>query len=206
MTTRGSGFSRLQVDERRQALLECGRRLFSERPYDELSMAMIARDAGISKALLYHYFPSKQAYFVATMEEAAQQLADRVRPDSGSPPPEQLAAALSAWLAWVDDNREAYGKLLQSANGVAEVREIVENVREAAIAMILERLADGEASAPEVRAAVAGWLWFMDGVCLDWVRRDQLDRQTVRDLLLGALPGALEAAGHPALATRIRQA
>ena len=57
----------------------------SARPYDELSMALIAREAGISKALLYHYFPSKQAYFIATMEEAAMQLAERVRPDAGAP-------------------------------------------------------------------------------------------------------------------------
>lgn len=205
MTTRGTGFSRLQVDERRRALLETGRGLFSALPYDELSMAAIAREAGISKALLYHYFPSKQAYFIATMEEAAGELAQRVRPDEQDPPSEQLATALGVWLDWVDSNREAYAKLLQSANGVAEVREIVEEVRERTIATILARLAGGERTAPEVRAAVCGWLGFLDGVCLDWVRRDQIDRETVRDLVLGALPGALEAAGHPALATRIRQ-
>jgi AcrR family transcriptional regulator len=34
-------------------------------------MAAIARAAGISKALLYHYFPSKQAYFVATLQQGA---------------------------------------------------------------------------------------------------------------------------------------
>ena len=45
-------------------------------------MARIAREAGISKALLYHYFPSKQAYFAATLEEKAAELAsaDRARP------------------------------------------------------------------------------------------------------------------------------
>ena len=40
-------------------------------------MAAIAREAGISKALLYHYFPSKQAFFVATLEQAAAELAER---------------------------------------------------------------------------------------------------------------------------------
>ena len=34
-------------------------------------LARIAREAGISKALLYHYFPSKQAYFSATLQAAA---------------------------------------------------------------------------------------------------------------------------------------
>ena len=206
MTTRGTGFSRLQVDERRRELLETGRSLFSTRPYDELSMATIAREAGISKALLYHYFPSKQAYFIATMEEAAGELAQRVRPDESDPPGAQLATALGAWLDWIDSNREPYAKLLQSANGAAEVREIIEQVREQTVGLILDRLADGERTAPEVRAAVCGWLGFLDAVCLDWVRRDGIDRATVQDLVLAVLPAALEATGHPALATRIKQA
>ena len=56
-------YTRLDVDERRRRLLAFGAELFARHAYDELSMARIAREAGISKALLYHYFPSKQAYF-----------------------------------------------------------------------------------------------------------------------------------------------
>src|SRR5215217_5729002 len=70
----GPAYTRLGVDERRRRLLELGTRLFARFSYDELSMARIAREAGISKALLYHYFPSKQAYFTATLEEKAAEL------------------------------------------------------------------------------------------------------------------------------------
>jgi AcrR family transcriptional regulator len=203
MTSTAPGFSRLGVDERRKALLECGRELFTTRPYDELSMSAIAREAGISKALLYHYFPSKQAFFLATMQDAAMELADRVRPDPSDPPREQLDHALRAWLQWVDDHREAYHKVLRSASGVAEVREIVDGVRDATASMICERLLAGGQSTPGLRAAVSGWLWLMDGVCLDWVRHGDLDRDHVHAMLVGALPGLLEAAGHPELAARL---
>jgi AcrR family transcriptional regulator len=64
-------YTRLDVEERRRRLLELGADLFARHGYDELSMAAIAREAGISKALLYHYFPSKQAYFTATLEQGA---------------------------------------------------------------------------------------------------------------------------------------
>src|SRR4051794_13898071 len=74
-------YTRLDVDERRRRLLEQGAELFERHSYDELSMAQIARAAGISKALLYHYFPSKQAYFAATLEQAAGELAAAVEPD-----------------------------------------------------------------------------------------------------------------------------
>ncbi len=66
---------RMHVDERRRRLLELGAELFARHSFDELSMSRIAREAGISKALLYHYFPSKQAYFQATVEQAAAELA-----------------------------------------------------------------------------------------------------------------------------------
>lgn len=195
---------RLGVEERRRALLECGRKLFSLHPYDELSMAMIAKEAGISKALLYHYFPSKQAFFIATMETAAHALAQRVRPDPAAAPRDQLDHALGSWLEWVDANRDAYGKLVRSANGVAEVREIVDGVRDATAGLILDRLLDGTGTVePGLRAAVSGWLWFMDGVCVDWVHHGDLDRDAVHRLLVESLPGALRAAGEPALADRL---
>jgi AcrR family transcriptional regulator len=55
-------YRRLQPEERRQRLLERGAELFAVHSYDELSMREIARAAGISKPLLYHYFPSKRAF------------------------------------------------------------------------------------------------------------------------------------------------
>lgn len=200
MTTTGRGFQRMSVDDRRDLLLEQGRRLFTTHAYDELSMATIAGEAGISKALLYHYFPSKQAYFVATLSDAATELADRIRPDGGRPPRDQLESALDVWLGWVDDNGEAYCKLLRAASGASEVRDIVDGVRDATAAAIAERLLDGAASDPSVRNVTHGWLWFMDGVCLDWVRYRDLDRDHVRQVLLDALPCALAAGGRTDLA------
>ncbi len=203
MTTSARGFQRLSVDERRARLLEQGRRMFTAHPYDELSMAAIAREAGISKALLYHYFPSKQAYFVATLQDAATRLADRVRPDDTAPPRAQLESALDAWLSWVDENGEPYAKLMRAATSVAEVRELVDGVRDATAALIADRLDAGAASDPPVRNAANGWLWFIDGVCLDWVTHRDLGRTHVRNVLLDALPCALIAAGRPHLAELI---
>ncbi len=81
-----AGYTRLQVDERRRQLLEFGAELFTRHAFDELSMAAIAREAGVSKALLYHYFPSKADFFEATLRQAADELAARTDPDPDLPP------------------------------------------------------------------------------------------------------------------------
>jgi AcrR family transcriptional regulator len=186
-------YTRLENDERRRRLLELGTRLFTEHAYDEISMSRIAREAGISKALLYHYFPSKQEYFMATLAGGAEELRARVEPDPALPPAQALASALDAYLAWIEDNSEAYAKLFRSAAGVPEVRALVDGVRAGTAARILDGL--GGAANPQARTAVQGWLWFMDGACLDWIAHRDLTRAELHGLLLGTLAGALLAAG-----------
>ena len=186
-------YTRLENDERRRRLLELGTRLFTEHAYDEISMAQIAREAGISKALLYHYFPSKQDYFMATLAGGAQELRARVEPDPALPPTQALMDALDAYLAWIEDNADAYVKLFRSAAGVPEVRDLVEAVRDETAARILDGL--GATANVRARTAVRGWLWFMDGACLDWIAHRDLTRAELHGLLLGTLGGALVAAG-----------
>jgi AcrR family transcriptional regulator len=190
----GPAYTRLDVDERRRRLLALGAELFARHAYDELSMATIAREAGISKALLYHYFPGKQAYFAATLEEKASELAALTEPDPSLPPLEQLTRSLAAFLDWVGDNREAYGKLVRSAAAIPEVREVVDRVRDATSERILAGIAAG-APPPALRTAVRAWLWFMDGAILDWVEHGDLTREQLQGLLLGTLLGAVTAAG-----------
>ncbi len=192
-------YTRLDVDERRRRLLELGADLFARFSYDELSMARIAQEAGISKALLYHYFPGKQAYFTATLEEKATELVGLVEPDPSLPPLEQLTAGLDAFLGWVEDNRGAYGKLVRSAAAIPEVRELVDRVREATSQRILDGLSPGAPPSPPLRAAVRAWLWFMDGAIVDWAEHGDLTRDELRGLLLGTLLGAVTAAGEGAL-------
>ena len=198
----GPAYTRLDVDERRRRLLELGAGLFARHAYDELTMATIAREAGISKALLYHYFPSKQAYFAATLEEKAAELAVLTATDPALPPGEQLASSLDAFLGWVEDDRRAYAKLVRSAAVIPEVREVVDRVRDATSARILVGLAPGGTARPALRAAVRGWLWFMDGAILDWVEHGGMSRAELHGLLLGTLRGALEAAGGAGLLDR----
>jgi len=199
MSERAPAYRRLGVDERRGRLLSLGAELFARHAYTELSMAAIAREAGISKALLYHYFPSKQAYFAATLQQQADELERLIAVDTALAPAEQLTRALDAFLAWVEANADGYGKLLEGATTHAEVRELVDHVRAGTAQRILAGLSPDVPPAPALRAAVRGWLWFMDGAVMDWLEHRDIERPQLHALLLGTLLGAVTAAGAPAV-------
>ncbi len=186
-------YRRMDVDERRAQLLERGAELFTSHPYEELSMSKIASEVGISKSLLYHYFPSKQAFFEATLSAWAEELGQRTAPNPELSPVEQLQSSLDAFLSMVEENAVAYRNLMQSAAGVAEIRDLIEEVRRATAQRILDGLyPDG--APPKARTAVSGWLWFMDGACLNWIEHRDIEREELRNLLLGVLMGSLVAA------------
>jgi AcrR family transcriptional regulator len=196
MSMSDPSYKRLGVDERRSQLLERGAKLFTSHRYDELSMSRIATEVGVSKSLLYHYFPSKQAFFEATLGAWAEELRARTEPDPDLSPAERMAASLEGFLSLVEENSVAYGHLMGSASGAPEIRDLIEQVRRDTAARILAGIyPDG--APPKARTAVSGWLWFMDGACLNWIEHRDIERTELRDLLLGVLMGALIAAGAP---------
>lgn len=186
-------YRRMQNDERRALLLARATELFGEHGYDALSMAQIARAAKISKALLYHYFPSKHALFEAALTSGAEELRERVQPDPTLAPAEQVSRTLDAFLAWVQERPKAYAKMLESA-GAREVRDTMGQVRIDTAGLILAGLGP-DGARPATRAAVFGWLAFLDAAILDWIEHGDLTRQELHGMLLGTFAGALMASG-----------
>ncbi len=192
-------YTRLPVDERRAQIVAAATTLFAEHAYEEISMREIASAADVSKALLYHYFPSKIDLFKEAVSEAAGELAELIRPMSGgaaAPAPEQLASTLDAYLTWIDDHARTWTKLMQSAATLPEAREIVERFRAETMAMVLAGLGAGTDPPAALRTAIVGWLGFMDAAILDWTQHRDLTRDQLRELLVSAFGAALLAASQ----------
>jgi AcrR family transcriptional regulator len=191
MAATGPAYTRLQVDERRRQLLEAGAALFAEHSYEEISMRDIAKAAGVSKPLLYHYFPSKIDLFKEAVAEKAAELQRVIEPTSDGPPLEQLSNSLDAYLAWIEANARAWSKLVQSAASLPEARDLVEGFRQRTMDMALARLSGGGAPRPALRTTISGWLGYMDAAILDWTEHRDLPREDLRDLLIAAFVAAL---------------
>ena len=157
-------------------------------------MAQVARAAGISKALLYHYFPSKEEFFKAALAEGAAELAARTAPDESLAPLEQVRASTAAFVDWIGKRGPAYMKLLQSVGAVPELRETMTGIRDFTSARIIDGLVPAKERTPAKRAAVRAWLWFMDGVLLDWIEHRDRDADAVTNQLVDSLVALLETA------------
>ena len=72
-----------------------------------------------------------------------------------------------------------------------EVRELVDGVR-AGDGASASSTASARRTTPRARTAVHGWLWFMDGACLDWIAHRDLSRAEMHGLLLGTLAGSAD--------------
>src|SRR6185312_4944260 len=109
-------------------------------------------------------------------------------------PIEQLSASLDAYLGWIEDNGRTWSKLMQSAAGLPEARELVEGFREQTLELALGELTGAREPRPALRIAIKGWLGYMDAAILDWTRERDLPREKLRDLLIEAFGASLLAA------------
>jgi AcrR family transcriptional regulator len=189
--------ARLSTDARREQLVALGVEMFSERPFDEVSIDDIAAAAGISKGLLYHYFPSKRDFYVAVVRHSADEMIDVTETDAGLAPLARLSAGLDRYLEYVETHASGYATVLRAGIGSdPEVAGVVEGVRAAMANRILDDLPLDGPVAPAVRIAVRGWVGFAEAASLDWLERRDLARAELRDLLIRALTGAVEAAAE----------
>lgn len=189
---------RLSTGERREQLLSVGARLFSESPYDEVWIEQVAEIAGVSRGLLYHYFPTKRDFFAAVVERESERMMRMTAAVPGVPAREQLDANLDAFLAYVEEHAHGYRAFHRAdASGDQAVRKVYQRALATQERQILEALAaDPEfgrlsEERPELRLAVRGWLAFTTAVCLEWLRGSDLSREQVRDLCARALLGTL---------------
>jgi len=100
---------RLSPEDRRAELLALGAEVFGKRPYDEVRIDEIAERAGVSRALMYHYFPDKRAFFAAVVKDEADRLYEATNKDTaiGLTMFEEVRTGVMAYMAYHEQNPEA---------------------------------------------------------------------------------------------------
>lgn len=191
---------RLSPADRRNELLALGAEVFGQRPYDEVRIDEIAQRAGVSRALMYHYFPDKRAFFAAVVRAEGERLfeATSTPPEPGQSLFGQLRAGVLAYLRYDEEHPHgawaAYMGLGRTDPVLRGVDDI-DNDRQA------DRIMGGISDAVsepldakverDLRATVYGWLALTFEMCRQRLKDPSIDAGFVADSCAHALLDAI---------------
>ncbi|NIK55502.1 TetR/AcrR family transcriptional regulator [Kribbella shirazensis] len=163
---------RLTADDRKKQLVRIGLMMLRDKPIHELSIDAIASEAGISRGLLFHYFPSKRDYYVAVISAAGRRLLRVTKPDESLAPDQQLREMLVQFVAFIARRRTAYISFVRGAAGGDDFAvEVYDETRARLTERVLTYVGTPEvADEPESRdyLRVHAWLSYTEDLAIEW--------------------------------------
>jgi len=176
---------RTAVDRRAQ-LVQIGLELLPTTPVQELTIDEVARRAGISRSLLFHYFATKRDYYTAVTRAAAD-----------------LMWVLDRYVGWVETYRETHLAFVRgAAGGDPWVSEVYEETRARLVDVAL-----GALDLPDDalrRQLILAWFAFTEELVGHWAQEPTMSRselltllRDVLDRLTGRDDGQPSVAGGP---------
>ncbi|MEU2107840.1 TetR/AcrR family transcriptional regulator [Streptomyces sp. NPDC019507] len=189
-------YRRLSVEERRDQLLRAALTLFAHRAPEDVSLDDVAETAGVSRPLVYRYFPGgKQQLYEAALRSSADALVLCFAEPPTGPPTERLGRVLDRYLDFVDGHDAGFSALMRGGS-VAETSRtsaIVDEVRRAAAEQILVHLGVPEPGA-RVRMMVRTWIAAVEAASLIWLDEEKRPSAgELRDWLVDHLVALLAA-------------
>ncbi|MFD0262371.1 TetR/AcrR family transcriptional regulator [Kitasatospora indigofera] len=177
---------RLKPEERRTQLINIGLRLLTSRPIHEMSIDEVAAEAGISRGLLFHYFPTKRDYYVAVVQAAGRRLLLHAKAPEEGAPAERVRGIVDGFVSFVQRRKDNYVALVRAGAGGDElVLEVFEDNRRILTDRVLEAAGVPDPT-PLHRLAVRGWLAMAEEMAIG-ATDDVVTTADLIDLLVGNL-------------------
>lgn len=192
----GGRRKRLTAEDRRKQLVGIGLMMLRTQPIHELSIDAVAAEAGISRGLLFHYFPTKRDFYVEVMSAAGRRLLRVTKPDPALPLDEQLRQMLLSFVAFVTRRRDSYISFVRGAAGGDNfVVEVYAATRAGLTTRVLTLLDHPDATEPAspIRLTVHAWLAYVEDLTIEWSGLPDPDRPTTPDELVTHFITALQA-------------
>ncbi|MFE6733233.1 TetR/AcrR family transcriptional regulator [Microbacterium sp. NPDC057650] len=187
---------RLTPDERRAQLVATGVNFLSDHPLDELTIDELAERAGVSRALIFHYFETRQGMHRAVVTTARDALLTATEPRPELPPRERVRDTLERIAMFVREHRGTFFSLVRGvASGDPAVRAVVDESRERNAAHLLEALVEvGEPDSRALRITLRAWVSFAEEIFVTLAVDEDADRDAVVAFLERSLEAAVTAA------------
>jgi AcrR family transcriptional regulator len=184
---------RLEPDERRAQILACARRLFGERNYESVSTTELARESGVARGLINHYFGTKRELYLEVIRQlvfipdfAVERLAHGTLE-------QRVSGSIDRFLDVIDRNKKMWLAMI-GTGGYGRDPDVARILREAdedTADQMLETLGltGITAGREELRAMIRSYSALAKAVTDEWMVRGTLTREQVHALLSTTLVG-----------------
>ncbi|WP_438352321.1 TetR/AcrR family transcriptional regulator [Microbacterium sp. CJ88] len=161
--------TRLTRDERRAQLVASAVAFLADSSLDDLTMEVLSERVGVSRALLFHYFGSRQGLHREVVITAAAALLEASAPRSELPPRERLDDTLLRIVGFVRDHRGTFFSLVRGvASGDPVVRVAVDRSRDENAQRVVDVFTElGVPDSPLLRVALRSWVSFAEEVLVE---------------------------------------
>jgi len=181
---------RLEPAERRRQIFLCAQKLFSEKPYDEVSATDIAAAAGVARGLVNHYFGNKRALYLEVIRRnsTVSEVAVATLPEGS------LEVRIDAAIRWFLDALEETGSswLGLGSGGMGrdpDLENILITAEDESVGLLIEAChLDGLPEHEEqIRAMMRIYAQLARSGAREWLLRRTLTRPQVHALLTSTL-------------------
>jgi len=180
--------------DRRQLIIGAARRLFTSRPYDQVTTSEIAKDAGVAYGLIAHHFENKRGLYLAVTNEIATEIAmvHLTPPPADAPPVDALRHALRNHISYIDSHPDSFVALLRGALGAdPEHRAAIDRLRWLGARRVLAALGIAETVPAVLRTAMCGWVGYLDEMMIDRITHRDIEVEALVELATSALLATL---------------
>lgn len=179
---------------RRDQVLNAAMELFSTTPYEDIAVDDVCSAAGVSHGLLSYHFGGKRRLFAAAVRQAWDEMIEWEKPrDDELTSTQRIRGYVHRHLEYAQRHPLRFATLMRTGHADEEVHAIVLDARRQAIQEIQNCLGClGDPSAG-LRAAIWGWVGYLDNVTLDWLRSPELSLDDASELCVQALVSAVRA-------------
>jgi AcrR family transcriptional regulator len=184
--------TRLSREARQDQLLDLGATLFADRSYEDVHIEELSEVAGVSRGLLYHYFPTKRAFFAAMVRRESGRMLELTAPDTSLPILDRLRQGIEIYLDYCQGHKMGVKAIFHgAASADPEIQAIIEEDMRVQQDRITAGVEPGGQPSELMQIAVRSWLHFMRNACHQWLDAKDTSRDDVRDLCAETLIATL---------------
>lgn len=194
--------------QRRAALVAVASDMFARRPYDEIYISDIAKEAGVAHGLLFYHFKDKRGLYLEVLRQMQAEIgALHARRPGENTNPEWLRGVVRRQIEYRRDHVHTSMAIARAGGQDPEVDEVFEQTHRSGVAFLRELLGVVGEPAPHLRIAMRGCLGSLNEMTMDWLSHGlDMDLDHLIELCYGAVLAILGSVctGDDRVATAVR--